>query len=455
MKLRNKINFSTTFLFIALFIISNFAIYYVFSNLIVDREMTDSKEEAKQIVDGFNESINSIDMDTLLRAYAPIDGMIQIVQSDQKRLSSVTSLSAKNLSKQDVQYFLNEEIKNVEYEGSAYSFVSMPVILADGQVANLQVIKNIQRAIDDLATLRLVLLIVTVIVMIPVIISSTFLSNVITKPITSLIETMTEIRKNGHFKRIEMKDTSKDELHEMGETFNHMIDLLETNFEKQDQFVANASHELRTPLTIIESYSSLLKRRGLQEPELFHESIEAIHSESIRMKDMIEQLLLLAKHEEEWNIQTEVIDLAEHVRQSVKAFENAYHRDVHFQLLEENLKALADDQKLKQLTFIILDNARKYSDEIITVEVGRKTDKPYIRVIDRGIGIPKNELPKVFDRFHRVDKARSRKMGGSGLGLSLAKEIAEAMNAILSLESIEGVGTTVTIELPPQNSNEK
>ena len=455
MKLRNKINFSTTFLFIALFIISNFAIYYVFSNLIVDREMTDSKEEAKQIVDGFNESINSIDMDTLLRAYAPIDGMIQIVQSDQKRLSSVTSLSAKNLSKQDVQYFLNEEIKNVEYEGSAYSFVSMPVILADGQVANLQVIKNIQRAIDDLATLRLVLLIVTVIVMIPVIISSTFLSNLITKPITSLIETMTEIRKNGHFKRIEMKDTSKDELHEMGETFNHMIDLLETNFEKQDQFVANASHELRTPLTIIESYSSLLKRRGLQEPELFHESIEAIHSESIRMKDMIEQLLLLAKHEEEWNIKTEVIDLAEHVQQSVKAFENAYHRDVHFQLLEENIKALADDQKLKQLTFIILDNARKYSDEIITVEVGRKTDKPYIRVIDRGIGIPKDELPKVFDRFHRVDKARSRKMGGSGLGLSLAKEIAQAMNAILSLESIEGVGTTVTIELPPQNSNEK
>ena len=454
MKLRNKINFSTTFLFIALFIISNFAIYYVFSNLIVDREMTDSKEEAKQIVDGFNESINSIDMETLLRAYAPIDGMIQIVQSDQKRLSSVTSLSAKNLSKQDVQYFLNEEIKNVEYEGSAYSFVSMPVILADGQVANLQVIKNIQRAIDDLATLRLVLLIVTVIVMIPVIISSTFLSNVITKPITSLIETMTEIRKNGHFKRIEMKDTSKDELHEMGETFNHMIDLLETNFEKQDQFVANASHELRTPLTIIESYSSLLKRRGLQEPELFHESIEAIHSESIRMKDMIEQLLLLAKHEEEWNIKMEVIDLAEHVQQSVKAFENAYHRDVHFQLLEENIKALADDQKLKQLTFIILDNARKYSDEIITVEVGRKTDKPYIRVIDRGIGIPKNELPKVFDRFHRVDKARSRKMGGSGLGLSLAKEIAQAMNATLSLESIEGVGTTVTIELPPQNSNE-
>ena len=117
MKLRNKINFSTTFLFIALFIISNFAIYYVFSNLIVDREMTDSKEEAKQIVDGFNESINTIDMDTLLRAYAPIDGMIQIVQSDQKPLSSVTSLSAKNLSKQDVQYFLNEEIKNVEYEG--------------------------------------------------------------------------------------------------------------------------------------------------------------------------------------------------------------------------------------------------------------------------------------------------------------------------------------------------
>ncbi len=448
MKLRNKINFSTTFLFIALFIISNIAVYMVFSHLLVDREISESKEEAERIVEGFNESLGTITTDTLLRAYLPVDGMIQMVQSNDKPLSSVTSLSEKNLSKRTVQFFLNEKVEKMEFEGKHYSFVSLPIIMADGEVGNLQVVKSIQRAMDDLSILRLVLMIVTIIVMIPVIISSWLLSNVITKPITSLIETMTDIRKNGDFKRIELNDDSKDELHEMGETFNHMMELLETNFEKQEQFVSNASHELRTPLTIIESYSSLLKRRGLKEPQLFNESVEAIHSESIRMKDMIEQLLLLAKHEEEWKIKVEKIDLVTHVQQTIKVFENAYHRKVDFQLFEEKIEALADDQKLKQLTFIILDNARKYSDDVITVEVGKKDTNSFVRVIDRGIGIPKQDLPKIFDRFYRVDKARSRKMGGSGLGLSLAKEIAVAMNADITLDSIEGVGTTVTMELP-------
>ena len=131
----------------------------------------------------------------------------------------------------------------------------------------------------------------------------------------------------------------------------------------------------------------------------------------------------------------------------MKSFESAYHREVHFQLQQEGIEVMVDTQKLKQLTYIILDNAKKYSEDVITVEVGVKDESPFIQIIDRGLGIPKDDLEKVFDRFYRVDKARSRKKGGSGLGLSLAKEIAEAMNAILTIDSLEGVGTTVTIQL--------
>ena len=208
-----------------------------------------------------------------------------------------------------MQFYTQEKIERIEYEGKHYAFKTIPIILQNGEVANLQVYNSIQMTVEDLAVLRFVLIIVTIIALIPVVLSSRILSNLITKPIISLIETMTDIRKSGQFKRIELEEGSKDELYEMRETFNHMIDLLETNFEKQDQFVANASHELRTPLTIIESYSSLLKRRGLNEPDLFHESIEAIHSESIRMKNMIEQLLLLAKHDAEWKIQKKSLTL--------------------------------------------------------------------------------------------------------------------------------------------------
>ena len=448
MKLRQKINFSTTFLFLGLFILINFSIYFVFSYLILEGEKEQAAAEAEKIVDGINESLGEIKTDELLRAYVPIDGMIQLVSPERKSLSLVTSPSEKELSSRDVQYFQREVREKMTYKENTYLFQSTPIIGTEGQIINLQIMKSIQSAVEDLAILRVVLLSVTIIAMIPLLISSRMLSNVITNQITSLIDTMKEIRKKGRFKRIQLESRSKDELYEMGETFNHMIDLLEANFEKQDQFIGNASHELRTPLTVIESYASLMKRRGLQEPEIFHEAIDAIHSEAVRMKDMVEQLLLLAKHNEEWTFEYEPIDLAEHVKQTIKAFESAYHREVHFHQQEIEVIARTDQQKLKQLTYIILDNAKKYSEDAITVEIGYKGEIPFIQIADSGVGIPKEDLNKVFDRFFRVDKARSRKMGGTGLGLSLAKEIADAMNCKLTIDSIEGVGTTVRIELP-------
>ncbi|MFD2875173.1 histidine kinase dimerization/phospho-acceptor domain-containing protein [Paenibacillus rhizoplanae] len=131
---------------------------------------------------------------------------------------------------------------------------------------------------------------------------------------------MREIQRSGKFRRLPLEAHSKDELVEMGHTFNEMIGLLESNYVKQEKFVSDASHELRTPLTVIESYASLLKRRGRDHPELFDESVEAIHSEAVRMKEMTEQLLLLAKHPEQWDLELKVMDLEALARSSAKAF---------------------------------------------------------------------------------------------------------------------------------------
>jgi two-component system, OmpR family, sensor histidine kinase ArlS len=161
---------------------------------------------------------------------------------------------------------------------------------------------------------------------------------------------------------------------------------------------------------------------------------------------MTEQLLLLAKHHEQWNIQKGPVNLEDFLQQTVKAFESAYKREIIFQ--QQNSSQITvdtDEKKLKQLLYILLDNARKYSDEAITVMTGMNHGAAYIKVTDKGIGIRNDELPKVFDRFYRVDKARNRKKGGSGLGLSLAKEIADAIDIRISLESEEGVGTTATL----------
>ncbi|MDF9759738.1 signal transduction histidine kinase [Peribacillus simplex] len=444
MRLRKKINLYTTVLFIFLLLLMNVSIYFVFSNLMMVNELNRAKAETEKIAFDVSKNVNQISPNDLLRAYLPIDGMVGIVKEGQRKETFVTSNSEKQLSNRNSRFYPGERSVIITFHQKKYVFVSNPIVWGDGSVVNLQITKSIQATEEMLSVLRIVLIAVTVIAMIPVLISSSILSNFIARPIQSMIDTMKEIQTSGQFKRLSLEEESKDELVEMGKTFNHMIDLLQANFEKQEQFVSNASHELKTPLTVIESYASLLKRRGMKRPDLFDESIEAIHSEAIRMREMTEQLLLLAKHQEKWNIEKENVNLTDIVTELAKVYKNAYQRTVEIYSRDE-IEALTDVQKLKQLLFIFLDNARKYSDGHISVYIGKSSNEAYIRIEDSGDGIPKAELPKVFDRFYRVDEARSRNQGGSGLGLSMAKEIADAIDVRIEMDSLEDRGTIVTL----------
>lgn len=444
MRLHHKINLYTVVLFIVLLIIINLIIYFLFSFLSLNSELEQTQAETVNIVQGMKGVIDTAPSDVLLRSYVPTDGMIRVVLENQKGPSPVTSSNEKELIQMEAIFYENERNEKIEYQGHSYSFVSIPLIWKDGQVANLQITKSLERVVVNLKVLQLVLLVVTLIAMIPVVISSRVLSSLITTPITSIIKTMKEIRMSGRFQRIQLDTKRHDELTEMAITFNHMMDILESNAEKQEQFVSNASHELKTPLTVIDSYASLLKRRGKSEPELFDESVDAIQSEANRMREMTERLLMLAKPDEQWLLETESINLKELVQQSIQTFEQAYERKVLLEI-EEEVTIESDRQILKQILYIFLDNARKYSEGVITITIGKTDDDSFIKISDNGIGIPKEDLPKIFDRFYTVDKARSRKHGGTGLGLSLAKKLGDTIGAGIAIDSLEGKGTTVTL----------
>ena len=450
MKLKNRINLYTTVLFIILLIFINGTIYYSFSQMMLNRELERTKAEAEQAVAGINQAGSSIPTAELLRAYVPINGMLQIVKSDGKRGAGVAVPSQQGLRDLPVYFYPKEETEIIEAKGIPHAFVSLPIVWNAGEVVSLQITENLKSTADMLGLLRVVLIAVTVLAMIPVVVSSRLLGNFITHPITSMIKTMREIRDSGHFKQLPLPNKSKDELYQMGETFNSMMDLLQVNYEKQGQFIANASHELKTPLTVIESYASLLKRRGKAEPDLFDESVQAIHSEAIRMQELTEQLLLLAGHDEQWKVELKEVNIAQIATELVRSFQNAYHRKINFQIEDEGF-VMVDPQKFKQLFYILMDNARKYSEVAIDVVIRREQQKVSIEICDRGIGIPTDQLDKIFDRFYRVDQARARKTGGFGLGLSLAREIAEVMGAELQIESTEGIGTKVKIMLFSEN----
>ncbi|OAB36512.1 sensor histidine kinase [Paenibacillus glacialis] len=440
MRLRSKIHLYSSVLFAILLIVMNLATYYMFNKLSVNNQIDRVEAQTLQIANGMRQAAGKIPTQDLLRGYVPVDGMIRMIGPDGTSLAPVTSGSQQDLSKRKAIYDTSARVQ----VDQRYVMVSIPVIWSDGEVMNVQVTESMQGTMDTLQVLRVVLIVVTCIALIPVLFSIRLLGRVIMNPISAMTLTMKEIRRSGRFNRLVLEGQSKDELMEMGMTFNDMIELLENNYKSQEQFVSNASHELKTPLTIIESYANLLKRRGLDRPELFNESIEAIHSEAIRMKEMTEQLLLLAKHKEQWNISMETLNLSELAMGSAKAFRNAYGREIHVDGQQE-VFGYSDENKLKQLLFIFLDNAQKYSEDRILVEVGSLEGEGYIRIVDRGIGIASDKLPLVFDRFYRVDEARNRQGGGVGLGLSLAIEIAEAIGVRIELHSAEGVGTTAEI----------
>lgn len=449
MKLRRKIYLFASVLFAVLLIAVNVTAYLVFDRMSLLNELKRAEGEADSIVKGLQQSAGTVPPDDLLRAFAPLEGLLRIVRPDGKSSSPVNTSGDLGLSELPFKYEAERRAERIVVGETGYAWVSVPVIWTDGEVVNVQVMESMAETENRLSVLRSVLFGVTLIALIPVLLSSRMLADRMLKPISSMIGTMKEILSSGQFKRLSLRGPSKDELNEMGQTFNRMMDMLESSFDRQERFVSDASHELKTPLTIIESYASLLQRRGREKEEIFDEAVEAILSESVRMREMTETLLMIARKPEQWKVEREEVDMARLAEESVRAFTNAYHRNIKL-LVGKPVLQITDRSKLKQLLFILLDNARKYSELDITVEVGSNDAGQWITVIDRGVGIPKDELDKVFDRFYRVDPARTRNpgAGGSGLGLSLAKDLAGAIGARIELDSTEGAGTSASVVFP-------
>ncbi|AUD14244.1 MULTISPECIES: cell wall metabolism sensor histidine kinase WalK [unclassified Planococcus (in: firmicutes)] len=439
MKLKHKIHLSSTLLMFFVLLILAVVIYYSFSSLAYETEVERLEAEVEVMVAKFNANNNEELPDNILRAYVPVDGLIKEKNGSSGLLNTIIQDPSVNVE------FPND-VKGASgrmaVEGEQFAYVTAPVIWPGGEVVELIVAQSLREVTANLATLRLVLISVTLLSMIPIFLSSALLGRVLTRPIEGLTGTMRRIQRDGSFEKLPIAGESRDELSQMGVTFNEMIGLLEENYRKQEEFVSNASHELKTPLTVISSYADLLQRRGSQDPALQEEALTAIRNETERMRQLIEQLLHIARRSQA-QMDWQKTDLQPVLRQVMTAMNASYDREFRLQA-QQSLIVETDVQQLKQLLYILLDNARKYSEASVDMEAG--TDGAvYIKIRDYGVGIPKESLPHVFERFYRVDKARSRETGGFGLGLSLAKELADSLHLQLEIDSIEQLGTTVTI----------
>ncbi len=221
--------------------------------------------------------------------------------------------------------------------------------------------------------------------------------------------------------------------------------------DMRKEFVANVSHELRTPLTTVKSYSETILEMGIEPKETVEKFLKTIESEADRMTMLVQDLLELSRFDNQQikfkMEQVDVVELVKRVAEQYKMHAKNKNQKLIMREINREIMIEIDPLRIIQVLNNILSNAVKYSGEEATIFVSIKDDNESIRVIvrDTGMGIPKEDLPMVFERFYRVDKARSRAMGGTGLGLAIAKEIMEYHNGKILMDSVYGEGTEVTL----------
>lgn len=244
-----------------------------------------------------------------------------------------------------------------------------------------------------------------------------------------------------------------DELQRLSETLNDMIGRLDQAFQRVTQFTADASHELRTPLALMRTTAELALR-GKQPEKEYREALEQILSELERTSQLVENLLLIARADSGGiQLRTSDVDLTQAVReaclQAAPLFQ-AKHIKFEHDLPDRPIAVKGDAQALRRLFLILIDNAVKYtpSDGSVRVSACETTSTAVVTVADTGIGIPPEDLPHIFERFYRVDKARSREQGGAGLGLSIGRWIVEGHGGTINIESQLHTGTAVSVSIP-------
>jgi two-component system, OmpR family, sensor histidine kinase ArlS len=445
MKLKKKIHVFSTLLMFILLVLVTILIYFLFGRISLNTEYEQLLIRAKELSTALSQLETEEDADLVLRALIPTSGAISIVDSSEKSFINVESVDG--LGQVDGHVNSGDSYTIDQFEGTDALSISMPLIWPTGEVATIRMTQLLTDVEENMRVLKLVLLGVTLFAMIPITISSMTLGRIVTQPIEDLITAMNKSRQSGTYEKMSGVVNGNDELAQMERTFNEMMEQLEQNYLKQEQFVSNASHELKTPLTVIESYSRLLARRGFENREVVDEALTAIISETGRMKEMIAQMLDLAKSSGFQAFEIEEVDLTPLLEAAVKPLRQAYGREIIIEA-DGPIIVETDGKFVKQLLFILLDNARKYSDREIYTSIEERQDEVEITVKDYGKGIPQSDLPHIFDRFYRVESDRSRKTGGTGLGLSIAKEIADGLGATLTIESVVDMGTVIRIFIP-------
>jgi two-component system OmpR family sensor kinase len=334
---------------------------------------------------------------------------------------------------------------------------AVPVSPPDGSARVVEAGKSYDSVGDALEAFTTVLLVGGLLAFLLSVGGAYLLARAALSPVEAVVGSAREITEGDLSRRLPVAHP-KDEIGRLTTTINGLLARLEAAFarqvealSRQRRFAADASHELRTPLTSISGYAQMLEEWGLQDPQAAREGVAAIRRESERMQRLVEALLALTRGDEGAPLEIEDNDLAavaEEAVQIARTFAGEKKLAVEYLPPKQPVNAPFDQYRIRQAISILLDNAVKYTPDggRVTVSVRELDGWARVEVSDTGVGIPEDQLPLIFERFHRMDPSRTT--AGAGLGLSIARQIAEAHGGTIEVESTPGEGSTFALLLP-------
>lgn len=341
--------------------------------------------------------------------------------------------------------------RNRKVEGRPLRFLLQKVGV-NGHVYTVGMGTRSDDAVETLSLFRSYLLMFAPLILVLAAGGGYWLSRRALSPVDALVGTARDIGGANLNSRLPKLETG-DELQRLSDTLNEMLGRIETAFLRITEFTADASHELRTPVSLIRTEAELALRRSRGEAE-YKESLRHILLEAERTTALIEQLLSLARADSgRETLHVRPVDLRQTLRSVFEGWQQvATLRNLRFSatISDQESLVLGDEAALRRVADILLDNAFKYtpSPGKVQLSLEQKGESVVITVQDSGAGIAEQDQPKIFERFYRVDKARSREQGGAGLGLAIAQWIITQHRGSIEVESHAGEGSTFRVELP-------
>lgn len=424
-------------------ITSNISINFFFSSYIRDSRSRDDLKVLKYVESVFSEyeEINDNSSMNLMHYAFSEDVVIQIKDTNSSIMFNSSAFGT-------IIGITDEYSKNEE----KFSFRSYPFIIDDEQVGTIDIgrPKSIIANIEDekfLITINSIFAAASLLTLIIALRSSAHLSKKFLNPIYRIQENA-KLIEQGKYKNINEVETNTSELHELSVSVKELAERLHHQETLKRRMTTDIAHELRTPLAAVQSHIEAFMD-GVWEPD--YERLSVIHGEVIRLTKLISELSNLSIVEgDEIKLKLSTVDLSEILNDIVDSYEPMFS-DKNISVnknIQNDVNMMGDIDYLKRIFINILSNAFKYTNENGTVSVSLEQIKNQIRITvkDTGIGIPKEDLKHIFERFYRSDLSRNRQTGGTGIGLTITKALVEAHGGTIKIDSEVGKGTNVIVE---------